>query len=108
MSVRDIRIKMESLGNTLVKMKAVFTSEKVVDEWNRRKIIPLALAYQVVLADGQTAIIESMCDNGYRFRVTIGAVTVDCNFIRQWYGNSLVLLGDDNRIYATIEVMIRK
>ena len=105
MSVRDIRLKMESVGNTLVKMKAVFTNENVVDTWNRRKIIPLAMAYHVILEDGQTAVIESMLEMGYR--VTIGAVSVDCNFIRRGIDNMLSLMGYDNLIYATIRVMVR-
>lgn len=104
MSIREIRLKMESAGNTLQKMHAVFRNENIVDEWNRRKIIPLALEYHVSLQDGQTAIIEGM-EDGYR--VTIGSVVVDCNYIRALHYDRLVLLGYDNISHAVLMVRTR-
>ena len=106
MSIRDIRLKMESVGNLLVRMKAIFTNENVIDKWNNRKIIPLAMAYHVILDDGQTAVIESMFEMGYR--VTIGAVSVDCNFIRRGVDDRLSLMGYDNLVYATVKVRTKK
>ena len=100
MNLRETRIRMEKLGNTLKKMGCRFEAENIVDRWNGRKIIPLAMMYRM----GNVYITPT--DEGFKMAIE-GLYITEFWYARKGKYNMLVLIDHDNREIGRLQVKTR-
>lgn len=104
MSIREIRLRQEALGNTLRKMRADFDSENIITQYNGRKIQPLALEYHIRNNDDTISVVTVENDG---FSVMINnSIIIHCNYMRNAEDEYLSLI-KDNEIIATMKVKTR-
>lgn len=106
MSIRNIRIRMEALGRTLQSMRVPFTSHMIIDRWNGRSIIPLAMEYHVPLADDDVEAVIIVTEEG--FQLSIGwSLIMKCWYFRKAGAGYLSVMGHEHEILATMKVRTR-
>lgn len=105
MNLRETRIRMERLGEILRKMGAVFEAENIIDRWNGRKIIPLAMVYRIESKSGLDVYITPV-DDGFKIIIKWTFIT-ECWYMKSGKYDALVMYNHDYKEIGRIQVKIR-